>query len=82
MMFPIGTRREAVFFDEGYRGANCRTDPWPIQASSIAEKIRASRQSAAYGTELDLQLPRRGIENVIIGGVMTNFGVESTARNA
>jgi len=38
--------------------------------------------SAFYGTELDLQLRRRGIDTVIITGVATNFGVESTARDA
>ncbi|WP_315986501.1 hydrolase [Microvirga sp. Mcv34] len=38
--------------------------------------------SAFHGTELDLQLRRRGISTIVIGGVMTNFGVESTARDA
>jgi len=36
--------------------------------------------SAFYGTELDLQLRRRGIKSIVIGGIATNFGVESTAR--
>ncbi|MQT14354.1 isochorismatase family protein [Segnochrobactrum spirostomi] len=38
--------------------------------------------SAFFGTELDLQLRRRGIEAVIVCGVATNFGVEQTARDA
>ncbi len=37
---------------------------------------------AFYGTGLDLQLRRRGIETVVLGGIATNFGVESTARQA
>jgi nicotinamidase-related amidase len=37
---------------------------------------------AFHGTELDLQLRRRGITTIILGGVATNFGVESTAREA
>lgn len=37
---------------------------------------------AFYGTELELQLRRRGITNIVIGGIATNFGVESTARDA
>ena len=37
---------------------------------------------AFYGTELDLQLRRRGIKTIVLGGVATNFGVESTARQA
>ena len=37
---------------------------------------------AFYGTELDQQLRRRGIRTIMLGGVATNFGVESTARAA
>ena len=37
---------------------------------------------AFYGTELDLQLRRRGIRRIILGGISTNIGVESTARSA
>jgi nicotinamidase-related amidase len=37
---------------------------------------------AFYGTELDLQLRRRGITTIVLGGVATNIGVESTARQA
>lgn len=36
---------------------------------------------AFYGTELDLQLRRRGIRSFVICGISTNFGVESTARD-
>ena len=38
--------------------------------------------SAFYGTDLDLQLRRRGISTIVLGGVATNIGVESTARQA
>lgn len=37
--------------------------------------------SAFHGTELDLQLRRRGIDTIIVGGVATNFGGEQTARD-
>ena len=37
---------------------------------------------AFYGTELDLQLRRRGVRTIILCGVSTNVGVESTARDA
>lgn len=37
---------------------------------------------AFTGTDLDLQLRRRGIRTVAIAGIATNFGVESTARSA
>lgn len=44
--------------------------------------ITKRQWGAFYGTELDLQLRRRGITTIVLGGVATNFGVESTARNA
>jgi nicotinamidase-related amidase len=37
---------------------------------------------AFYGTDLDLQLRRRGVSCIVLGGISTNIGVESTARNA
>jgi nicotinamidase-related amidase len=37
---------------------------------------------AFYGTDLDLQLRRRGITTVVMCGIATEFGVESTARAA
>lgn len=37
---------------------------------------------AFYGTELDLQLRRRRIGTVVVAGIATNFGVESTVRQA
>ncbi|MFJ3934307.1 hydrolase [Streptomyces sp. NPDC090029] len=37
---------------------------------------------AFYGTDLDLQLRRRGITQVVLAGIATTIGVESTARNA
>ncbi|MEV6791101.1 isochorismatase family protein [Streptomyces sp. NPDC051320] len=37
---------------------------------------------AFYGTDLDMQLRRRGITQVVVGGIATAIGVESTARSA
>jgi nicotinamidase-related amidase len=37
---------------------------------------------AFYGTNLDLELRRRGRTTLVLGGIATNFGVESTARDA
>jgi len=37
---------------------------------------------AFYGTDLDLQLRRRGLTTVILCGIATEGGVESTARDA
>jgi nicotinamidase-related amidase len=44
--------------------------------------ITKRQWSAFYGTELDLQLRRRGIKTIVLTGVATNMGVESTARQA
>src|SRR5690606_23195701 len=37
---------------------------------------------AFYGSELDLELRRHGIDTIVIAGISTNFGVEGTARSA
>jgi nicotinamidase-related amidase len=37
---------------------------------------------AFYGTDLDLQLRRRGVTQIVLAGVATSIGVESTARAA
>jgi nicotinamidase-related amidase len=44
--------------------------------------ITKHQWGAFYGTELDLQLRRRNVKTIVIGGIATNFGVESTARDA
>ncbi|WP_213807229.1 hydrolase [Granulicella sp. dw_53] len=37
---------------------------------------------AFYGTQLDQLLRRRGVRTIVLGGIATNMGVESTARAA
>lgn len=63
----------------------------PYDASELADMagveatdiVVTKRQwGAFYGTELDQLLRRRGIDTLILGGIATNFGVESTARAA
>ena len=44
--------------------------------------ITKHQWGAFTGTELDLQLRRRGVRTIVLAGVATNMGVESTARNA
>ena len=44
--------------------------------------ITKRQWGAFYGTELDLQLRRRGITTIVLCGISTNIGVESTARFA
>jgi len=45
-------------------------------------RITKRQWGAFHGTELDLQLRRRGVQTIVLGGIATNIGVESTARQA
>lgn len=48
-----------------------------------SDYIVTKRQwGAFFGTDLDLQLRRRGIDTIVLCGIATNIGVESTAREA
>ena len=55
-------------------------------ADGLAEpgdiRVVKRQWGAFYGTDLDLQLRRSGVTTVVIGGIATNMGVESTARAA
>jgi nicotinamidase-related amidase len=51
-----------------------------IAASDVV--VTKRQWGAFYGTELELQLVRRSIRTVVLCGISTNFGVESTARDA
>ncbi len=65
-------------------------NPLPEDWSTIVAELKSDKNDifitkhqwgAFYGTELDLQLRRRGIKTIVIGGIATNYGVESTARD-
>ena len=55
-------------------------DPSLLPHASVV--IRKRQWGAFYGTELDLQLRRRGIDTILLCGISTTMGVESTARDA
>jgi nicotinamidase-related amidase len=44
--------------------------------------IMKRQWGAFYGTELDLQLRRGGLYTIVLAGIATTYGVESTARFA
>jgi nicotinamidase-related amidase len=44
--------------------------------------ITKHQWGAFYGTELELELRRRGLTTIVLCGIATNIGVESTARFA
>lgn len=73
--------------DTGWRP----TGPPPPNAADFVPEIGprtgdlliTKRQwGAFYGTELELQLRRRRIRTIVLCGIATNYGVESTARFA
>lgn len=53
-----------------------------LDAQTSDIPVRKRQWGAFYGTDLDLQLRRRGIDTIILTGIATNMGVESTARSA
>lgn len=44
--------------------------------------ITKHQPNAFYATDLKVQLARRGIRTIVLGGISTNIGVEATARAA
>jgi nicotinamidase-related amidase len=56
--------------------------PDELGATDSDLRVIKRQWGAFYGTDLELQLRRRGIEHIVLGGISTNIGVESTARNA
>jgi nicotinamidase-related amidase len=59
------------------------TEPLPELDQRPTDLVVTKRQAGAfYGTDLDLQLRRRGITGIVLGGVATSLGVESTGRAA
>ena len=44
--------------------------------------ITKKQWGAFYGTDLDLQMRRRKLDTIVLCGIATNYGVESTARFA
>ena len=56
--------------------------PAALGATDSDIEIIKRQWGAFYGTDLELQLRRRGIDTIVLCGISTNIGVESTARNA
>ncbi|MEB8337104.1 hydrolase [Streptomyces endophyticus] len=68
-------------------GGRAMPEGWDEITDALAghpEDITVTKRnwSAFYGTDLDLHLRRRGSTQVVLTGVATSIGVESTARAA
>ncbi|MCL4379721.1 MAG: hydrolase [Candidatus Marsarchaeota archaeon] len=79
-------RLNVIADDQGWGNAQMPKD-WADLVPELGPKegdiIITKRQwGAFYGTDLELQLRRRGISTIVLCGVSTNHGVESTARFA
>lgn len=62
-------------------------DGWDVIVDELAghpEDIVVTKRNwgAFHGTDLDVRLRRRGITQIVLGGIATSLGVESTARAA
>jgi nicotinamidase-related amidase len=69
------------------RSARDLPDDWmefPAELTTQPQDLVITKRQwgAFYGTALDMQLRRRGIDTLVMGGIATNYGVESTARDA
>ena len=53
-----------------------------LQPFKNAHVIIKKQMGAFYGTDLDLQLRRRGIDTVVLSGISTIYSVDTTAREA
>ena len=51
-----------------------------VQATDLV--VTKRQWGAFYGTNLEQLLRRRNIKTIVLGGIATNYGVESTARAA
>lgn len=61
-------------------GASELVSELDIRASDLV--VTKRQWGAFFGTNLEEELRKRKIETVVVGGIATNFGVESTARAA
>ncbi len=61
-----------------------RPADWSELADDLMEpgdlRVTKHHWGAFHGTDLDVKLRRRGIDTIVLGGIATNFGVESTLR--
>jgi len=55
----------------------------PELGHALSDVVITKRQwGAFYGTDLDLRLRRGGLDTIVLAGIATTYGVESTARFA
>ncbi|MFI6461624.1 hydrolase [Streptomyces sp. NPDC050538] len=68
-------------------GGGARPEGWDVIVDDLAGHpadihIVKRNWGAFHGTDLDVQLRRRGVTQIVLTGIATSIGVESTARAA
>ncbi|WP_405166812.1 isochorismatase family protein [Nocardia sp. NBC_01499] len=84
---PDGSDFAAGRSDAPRRQSGARPAGWDVIVDELAghpEDLIVTKRNvgAFYGTDLELHLRRRGITQIVLAGVATSMGVESTARAA
>jgi nicotinamidase-related amidase len=82
-----GADRLHSVVDQSMRVATAPAPDWSDFIAELDQQpgdiaILKRQWGAFYGTDLDLQLRRRGLTTIVLCGIATEFGVESTARDA
>ncbi|MFC1419016.1 isochorismatase family protein [Streptacidiphilus cavernicola] len=73
--------------DAPSRASHARAEGWDQIIDELAGHpgdivVTKRTRGAFHGTDLDLQLRRRGVTQIVLTGIATSAGVESTARAA
>ena len=68
-------------------GGGARPEGWDVIVDDLAGHpgdihVIKRNWGAFHGTDLDVQLRRRGVTQIVLTGIATSIGVESTARAA
>ncbi|MFF8594700.1 hydrolase [Streptomyces sp. NPDC015220] len=68
-------------------GGGGRPEGWDVIVPELAGRpgditVTKHNWGAFHGTDLDVQLRRRGVTQIVLTGIATSIGVESTARAA
>ncbi|MEU3841354.1 hydrolase [Streptomyces sp. NPDC028635] len=72
---------------EAPRAGGARPEGWDVIVPELAGHagditVTKHNWGAFHGTDLDVQLRRRGVTQIVLTGIATSIGVESTARAA
>ncbi|GHD88393.1 hydrolase [Streptomyces naganishii] len=72
---------------EAPRSGGGRPEGWDVIVPELAGHagditVTKHNWGAFHGTDLDVQLRRRGVTQIVLTGIATSIGVESTARAA